>query len=66
MPSPCEEQRKEWYRKRYLYPMETEGGEKGAGSLNRLIVLKKHGEFTQKTHTREGALSGIGTVIKKH
>lgn len=46
--------------------METEGREKGEGSLNRLIVLMNHGESTQETHEREGALSGIGTVIRKH
>jgi hypothetical protein len=66
IPSPCDELRKEWYRKWYPVPMETEGTETGEGSLSRLIVLMKHGESTKETHEREGALPEIGTVVTKH
>lgn len=34
-------QRKAWYRKRYPNPMETEGEEKGEGSLSILVVLQE-------------------------
>jgi hypothetical protein len=59
--------KKRHYRKRYLWPRETEGLEKGTGSLSILIVLNKGGESAPgEPSDKEGGCSDYGTVIQKH